>query len=164
MQKQIKILLTLLMALFLAVSCAKNNPNNPTKTKEEMLQQKWQCNDTTYGISQYIITDSKFDSLYEGSVSYSVSISKIAWNSDNKSGIIYGQYTEHSKKELIGKWYAIAFKDLTETTAHICGASKDLGNGTFDYSAESLEDAKTKFTIDNGYFSFYDGTACTVVK
>ena len=162
MQKQIKILLTILMALALAVSCAKNNPNDPnntTKTKEQMLQQKWQGNDTTYGISQYIITDSKFDSLYEGSVSYSVSISQIAWNSDNKSGIIYGQYTEHSQKELIGKWYAIAFKDLTETTAHICGASKGS-----DYSAENLEEAKTKFTIDNGYFTFYDGTACTVVK
>ncbi|OEJ16040.1 hypothetical protein BFL38_11325 [Brachyspira hampsonii] len=31
MQKQIKVLLTLLIALFLAVSCAKNNPNNPTQ-------------------------------------------------------------------------------------------------------------------------------------
>ena len=32
MQKQIKILLTLLTALILAVSCAENNPNNPTNT------------------------------------------------------------------------------------------------------------------------------------
>ncbi|ASJ22714.1 hypothetical protein BHAMNSH16_14105 [Brachyspira hampsonii] len=29
MQKQIKVLLTVIIALFLAVSCAKNNPNNP---------------------------------------------------------------------------------------------------------------------------------------
>ncbi|MEI0476803.1 hypothetical protein [Brachyspira pulli] len=34
MQKQIKILLTLLTALILAVSCAENNPNDPNNTTE----------------------------------------------------------------------------------------------------------------------------------
>ena len=116
MQKQIKILLTLLMALFLAVSCAKNNPNNPTKTKEEeMLQQKWQDNDTTWGISQYIITDSTFDSLYNDSVSYSFDIKYINWSSDT-AGIIYGQYTANSySQEVVGKYYAVSFKDLLVT-------------------------------------------------
>ncbi len=160
MQKQIKILLTLLTALILAVSCAENNPNTP-KTKEQMLQQKWQGNDTTWGISQYIITDSKFDSLYEGSVNYSVSISDIAWNSDNKSGIIYGQYTvNNNNKDYVGKWYAVSFKGLTDSTLSIAGASKKLEDGSFDSKAESLEEAKTKFTADNGYFGIY--TDCTV--
>lgn len=37
MQKQIKILLTLITVLILAVSCAKNNPNNPTSTTQDYV-------------------------------------------------------------------------------------------------------------------------------
>ena len=159
MQKQIKILLTILMALALAVSCAKNNPNNPTKTKEEeMLQQKWQDNDTTWGISQYIITDSTFDSLYNDSVSYSFSISEIVWNSDNKSGIIYGKYTANSySEEVVGKYYAVSFKDLTDTTVKISGAYKSGGVSATD----TLAEAKTTFTEAGGYFGVYSD--CTAV-
>ena len=160
MQKQIKILLTILMALVLSVSCSKNNPNNPnspTKTKEQMLQQKWQDNDTTWGISQYIITDSTFDSLYNDSVSYSFSISEIVWNSDNKSGIIYGKYTANSySQEVVGKYYAVSFKDLTDTTIKISGASKGS-----DFSAENLKEAISKFTEAGGYFGYYSD--CTAV-
>lgn len=158
MQKQIKIFSTLLTVLVLAVSCANTNPNDPTKTKEELLKQKWQDNDTTYGISQYHITDNKFDSLYNNSVSYSITIEKIAWNTDNTSGIIYGKYTANtSSPEVVNKWYAVSFKDLTETTIRICGASKNN-----DFSAESLEEAKTKFTEANDYFGYYSD--CTAVK
>lgn len=156
MQKQIKIFSTLLTVLVLAVACS--SPNNPTKTKEELLKQKWQDNDTTYGISQYLITDNKFDSLYNNSVSYSITIEEIAWNADNTSGIIYGKYTANtSSPEVVNKWYAVSFKDLTETTIRICGASKNN-----DFSAESLEEAKTKFTEANGYFGYYSD--CTAVE
>ena len=158
MQKQIKIFSTLLTVLVLAVSCANTNPNDPTKTKEELLKQKWQDNDTTYGISQYLITDNKFDSLYDSSISYSITIEEIAWNADNTSGIIYGQYTDNLYfPEVVNKWYAVSFKDLTETTIRICGASKNN-----DFSAETLEEAKTKFTEANGYFGYYSD--CTAVK
>lgn len=158
MQKQIKILLTILMALVLSVSCSKNNPNNPTKTKEQMLQQKWQDNDTTWGISQYIITDSTFDSLYNDSVSYSFSISEIVWNSDNKSGIIYGKYTANSySQEVVGKYYAVSFKDLTDTTLKISGAYKSGGVSATD----TLAEAKTTFTEAGGYFGVYSD--CTAV-
>ena len=158
MQKQIKIFSTLLTVLVLAVSCANTNPNDQTKTKEELLKQKWQDNDTTYGISQYHITDNKFDSLYNNSVSYSITIEEIAWNADNNSGIIYGKYTANtSSSGVVNKWYAVSFKDLTETTIRICGASKNN-----DFSAESLEEAKTKFTEANGYFGYYSD--CTAAK
>ncbi|WP_020005844.1 hypothetical protein [Brachyspira innocens] len=146
------------MALVLSVSCSKNNPNDPTKTKEQMLQQKWQDNDTTWGISQYIITDSTFDSLYNDSVSYSFSISEIVWNSDNKSGIIYGKYTANSSsQEVVGKYYAVSFKDLTDTTVKISGAYKSGGVSATD----KLEDAKTTFTEADGYFGAYSD--CTAV-
>ncbi|MEI0565041.1 hypothetical protein [Brachyspira pulli] len=153
MQKQIKILLTLLTALILAVSCAENNPNTPTKTKEEMLQQKWQYDNFEGG---YDIKADRVDDWAGTAVNYSVAIKEIVWNSDNKSGIIYGQYTTAPSynPNVVNKYYAIAFQNLTETTIEIAGASKDLGNGTYDSSAESLEEAKTKFTEANGYFYY----------
>ncbi|CCG57430.1 hypothetical protein WESB_1965 [Brachyspira pilosicoli WesB] len=166
MQKQIKIFSTLLTVLVLAVSCANTNPNDPTKTKEELLKQKWQDNDTTYGISQYHITDNKFDSLYNNSVSYSIIIEKIAWNTDNTSGIIYGKYTvNNNNPNYVGKYYAISFKGLADSKVSISGASKNIGTTekpTYDSSAESLEEAKTKFTEANGYFDFYSD--CTAVE
>ena len=166
MQKQIKILSTLLTVLILAVSCANTNPNDPTKTKEELLKQKWQDNDTTYGISQYHITDNKFDSLYNNSVSYSITIEKIAWNTDNTSGIIYGKYTvNNNNPNYVGKYYAISFKGLADSKVSISGASKNIGTTekpTYDSSAESLEEAKTKFTEANGYFGYYSD--CTAIK
>lgn len=163
MQKQIKIFSTLLTVLVLAVSCANTNPNDPTKTKEELLKQKWQDNDTTYGISQYHITDNKFDSLYNNSVSYSITIEKIAWNTDNTSGIIYGKYTvNNNNPNYVGKYYAISFKGLADSKVSISGASKQLADGSYDSSAETLDEAKTKFTEANGYFSYY--SECTAVK
>lgn len=163
MQKQIKILSTLLTVLILAVSCANTNPNDPTKTKEELLKQKWQDNNTTYGISQYHITDNKFDSLYDNSVNYSITIEKIAWNADNTSGIIYGKYTvNNNNPNYVGKYYAISFKGLTDSAVSICGASKQLADGSYDSSAETLDEAKTKFTEANGYFDFYSD--CTAVE
>ncbi|PTY40428.1 hypothetical protein [Brachyspira hampsonii] len=174
MQKQIKVLLTLLITLFLAVSCSKDNVTNPIKTKEEILQQKWEY--ANYAGSGYNITADKVDSFYTDStdnqekIGYSVAIKEIVWNADNTSGMIYGQYTSHSDTTLVNKYYAIAFKDLTETTIDICGASKQIGTdpstgwGIFDSSAESLEEAKTKFTEANGYIIFDEGTKCKVVK
>ena len=160
MQKQIKILLTILMALALAVSCAENNPNTPTdpipstdNANFSKLQQKWQYDNFEGG---YDIKADRVDDWAGTAVNYSVAIKEIVWNSDNKSGIIYGQYTTAPSynPNVVNKYYAIAFQNLTETTIEIAGASKDLGNGTYDSSAESLEEAKTKFTEANGYFYY----------
>ncbi|MEI0532223.1 hypothetical protein R4I97_11755 [Brachyspira pilosicoli] len=179
MQKRIKILLTLLlMILTLAISCS--SPNDPTENPNippdnewvnnpnfTTLKQKWQDNDTSFGITQYIITDNKFDNLYDNTVSYSFDIKYISWVSET-AGIIYGQYTVNDDNSVIGKWYAVSFKDLTATTIKICGASKQIGTdpntewGIYDFSAENLKEAISKFTEANGYFSYYSD--CTSVK
>ena len=176
MQKQIKILLTILMALVLAVSCAKNNPNNPTEDPNippdnewvnnpnfTKLQKTWQ--DKDYNTSKYVITDNKFDSLYNDSVSYSFDIKYINWSSDT-AGIIYGQYTANSySQEVVGKWYAVSFNGLTDSQVSIGGASKNIGtteNPIYDFSAENLKEAISKFTEANGYFGSY--STCTAVK
>lgn len=158
MQKQIKIFSTLLTVLVLAVSCANTNPNDPTK--ETNLQQNWKYADGNDG--GYNITADKVDSLYQGSVSYSVAIKEIAWNADNTSGIIYGQYTTAPSYNtgVANKYYAIAFKDLTSDTVSISGAYKVNGVSATD----TLAEAKTTFTETNGYFVFDDGSKFIVVK
>ena len=125
-----------------------------------MLQQKWQYDNYNGG---YDIAADKVDDWAETEVNYTIAIKEIVWNADNTSGIIYGQYTTAPSynPNVVNKYYAIAFQNLTETTIEIAGASKDLGNGTYDSSAESLEEAKTKFTEANGYFSY---TKLNVVK
>ncbi|MEI0560027.1 hypothetical protein R4L22_00415 [Brachyspira pilosicoli] len=161
MQKQIKIFSTLLTVLVLAVSCANTNPNDPTKTKEEMLQQKWQYDNFEGG---YDIKADRVDDWAGTAVNYSVAIKEIFWNKDNTSGIIYGQYTiaPSYNPSVANKYYAISFKGLTDSAVSICGASKQLADGSYDSSAESLEEAKTKFTEANGYFGSYSD--CIAVK
>ena len=159
MQKQIKIFSTLLTVLILAVSCANTNPNDPTKTKEEMLQQKWQYDNFEGG---YDIKADRVDDWAGTAVNYSVAIKEIAWNADNTSGIIYGQYTTAPSYNtgVANKYYAIAFKDLTSDTVSISGAYKVDGVSATD----TLAEAKTTFTEANGYFVFGDGSKCTAVK
>lgn len=161
MQKQIKIFSTLLTVLVLAVSCANTNPNDPTKTKEEMLQQKWQYDNFEGG---YDIKADRVDDWAGTAVNYSVAIKEIFWNKDNTSGIIYGQYTTAPSynPSVANKYYAISFKGLTDSAVSICGASKQLADSSYDSSAETLDEAKTKFTEANGYFSYY--SECTAVK
>lgn len=159
MQKQIKIFSTLLTVLVLAVSCANTNPNDPTKTKEEMLQQKWQYDNFEGG---YDIKADRVDDWAGTAVNYSVAIKEIFWNKDNTSGIIYGQYTTAPSYNtgVANKYYAFAFKDLTSDTVYISGAYKDGGVSATD----TLAEAKTTFTEANGYFVFGDGSKCIAVK
>lgn len=47
----------------------------------------------------------------------------------------------------VGKWYAVYYKDLTETSVQISGAA---GSVT---STETLEEAKKVFTVEKGYYA-----------
>lgn len=156
MQKQIKILLTLLTALILAVSCAKNNPNDPTNTawkdnpNHNLLKKSWY--DTASKDSTYNYDGTTFSSSWKGTVSYSFTVEEIVWGSDNTSGIIYGKYTANTySPQLVGKYYAVSFKSLTAESVSIAGAYKQDGVSATD----TLEEAKTTFTEANGYFSQY---------
>ena len=51
----------------------------------------------------------------------------------------------------VGKWYAIAFKELTASSVSLSGAYNASGK----ISAETLEEAISTFTIANGYFDNY---------
>ena len=78
-------------------------------------------------------------------------------NDEETAGYIYIKYTramnpDYSYSETapdVGKWYAIAFKELTASSVSLSGAY-----GTVS-STSTLEEAISTFTIDNGYFTTY---------
>lgn len=132
--------------------------------------------------SVYEISTSDFKNYGEGYSSYEGNNLVVGYTNDAKTeGYIYIKYTKayeststeptedkdtwtysswssswyrySSTAPDAGKWYAIAFKDLTATTIQISGA-----NGAKSSTA-SLEEAIAEFTIEKGYFGMY--SACT---
>lgn len=144
----IKSLSLIVFVLIVAISC-DNRPTAPiegtTHKNHSLLLGTWENNSSSY-TETYIYSYGKFDGG-----SYKMNVGMIIWSSDT-SGIIYGKYTENSSyKDVIGKYYAVSFKDLTESSISISGAYKQNGKtGT-----ATLEEAISEFTIDNGYYGYY---------
>ena len=145
--------ITIISILILSVSCNKVTPPDDGKLHKNhsLLLGTWNDTDTTYGSSSYIYDGQNFTSTYDGATSYAISVEEISWTSDT-SGFIYGKYTENTYTPSdVGKYYAVSFKDLTDTTISISGAY----HSEYGSSADSLNDAKANFTIDNGSFAIY---------
>ena len=137
----------LLVFLFIAIISCNKNPYN-------RLLGTWI---STYN-ETYIYDGKTFTSAYDGKNSYVITVERISYSSDT-AGIIYGKYTENSTygDAVVGKYYAVSFKDLTDTSISISGAYKDG-----KMSADTLVEAITEFTINNGYYSLY--SSCKKVK
>lgn len=134
----------LLVFLFIAIISCNKNPYN-------RLLGTWENKQPTY-TETYIYDGINFDAG-----SYKMKVKSIIWSSD-ASGIIYGRYITNSfYTNVVGKYYAVSFKDLTDTSISISGAFK---GGKM--SADSLVEAITEFTINNGYYSTY--SSCKKVK
>ena len=134
----------LLVFLFIAIISCNKNPYN-------RLLGTWE--NPKYSGETYIYDGITFTS----SGSYKMKVKSIIWSSD-ASGIIYGRYTENTySPSVVGKYYAVSFKDLTDTSISISGA---FNGGKM--AADSLVEAITEFTINNGYYSFY--SSCKKVK
>mgnify|MGYP004464911873 FL=1 len=134
----------LLVFLFIAIISCNKNPYN-------RLLGTWE--NPKYSGETYIYDGITFTS----SGSYKMKVKSIIWSSD-ASGIIYGRYTENTySPSVVGKYYAVSFKDLTDTSISISGAFK---GGKM--AADSLVEAITEFTINNGYYSLY--SSCKKVK
>ena len=134
----------LLVFLFIAIISCNKNPYN-------RLLGTWENKQPNF-IETYIYDGINFDAG-----SYKMKVKSIIWSSD-ASGIIYGRYTKNTNdSSVVGKYYAVSFKDLTDTSISICGAYKDG-----KMSADTLVEAITEFTINNGYYSFY--SSCKKVK
>ena len=161
-------LLIVVSLSFSLASCKTADDDNPLPQGIEELSAdspligKWK---DSYG-SIYEISQTEFSDYGESYDSYAGNNLVISKSTDN-SGYIYIQYTkayckQHSNYEEykytydndapdVGKWYAISFKELTNSSIQISGASKNDGKT----STETLEEAITEFTIENGYFAFY---------
>ena len=134
----------LLVFLFIAIISCNKNPYN-------RLLGTWENKQQTY-TETYIYDGINFDAG-----SYKMKVKSIIWSSD-ASGIIDGRYTKNTNdSSVVGKYYAVSFKDLTDTSISISGAYKDG-----KMSADTLVEAITEFTINNGYYSFY--SSCKKVK
>ena len=134
----------LLVFLFIAIISCNKNPYN-------RLLGTWENKQQTY-TETYIYDGINFDAG-----SYKMKVKSIIWSSD-ASGIIYGRYTKNTNdSSVVGKYYAVSFKDLTDTSISISGAYKDG-----KMSADTLVEAITEFTINNGYYGTY--SSCKKVK
>lgn len=137
----------LVVFLFIAIISCNKNPYNDNSR----LLGTWE--NPTYKGETYIYDGITFTS----SGSYKMKVKSIIWSSD-ASGIIYGRYTENTySPSVVGKYYAVSFKDLTDTSISISGAFK---GGKM--AADTLIEAITEFTINNGYYSLY--SSCKKVK
>lgn len=135
-------------------------PKDPTLSA---LEGKWK---SAYD-EVYTITADTFDA---GEYSYAGNELEIV-EDDETSGRIFVKYTRaycltHSDYAKfifaydtdapdVGKWYAIHYEDLTESSVKISGAYGAKS------STNTLEEAKSEFTVDNGYFEKH--SECTKV-
>lgn len=135
----------LLVFLFIAIISCNKNPYN-------RLLGTWENKQPTY-TETYIYDGINFDAG-----SYKMKVKSIIWSSD-ASGIIYGRYITNSfYTNVVGKYYAVSFKDLTYNNISISGAYKSDGKTGTD----TLVEAISEFTINNGYYSLY--SSCKKVK
>ena len=135
----------LVVFLFIAIISCNKNPYN-------RLLGTWENKQPTY-TETYIYDGINFDAG-----SYKMKVKSIIWSSD-ASGIIYGRYITNSfYTNVVGKYYAVSFKDLTYSSVSISGAYKKDGK----IAADSLVEAITEFTINNGYYGNY--SSCKKVK
>ena len=146
-------LLIVVSLSFSLASCKTDNDDDDPI----LLVGKWQ--DSSNFI--YEISKNEFSNYGEGFDSYAGNKLVISITSnDFNSGYIYIQYTraadenwnyttDKTKAPDVGKWYSISFKELTNSSIKLSGA---YGEKT---STETLEEAITEFTIENGYFASY---------
>ena len=154
-------LLVVVSLSFSLASCKTADDDNPLPQGVEELSAdspligKWK---DSYG-SIYEISQTEFSNYGKSYESYAGNNLVISKSTDN-SGCIYIQHTraadenwnyttDKTKAPDVGKWYAISFKELTNSSIKLSGA---YGEKT---STETLEEAITEFTIENGYFANY---------
>lgn len=162
--RALAVLCALLFVSFGFMSCQQEDE---TEYVNYSLTGTW-VNSYSGGTSVYKITSSTFDnsgtSSYNGTTStydsYAGNNLVVSYTNDEETaGYIYIKYTramnpDHSYSETapdVGKWYAIAFKELTASSISLSGAYNASGKT----STETLEEAISTFTIANGYFTFY---------
>ena len=156
------------VACLVLVGC---NPQTRDVTVEKVIVRPLEANDAIIGSwsdagQKFEIQTNTFKNSYFYNTwieSYTGNNLLITYTSSN-SGYIYMKYTKAAMPDWsyseeapdVGKWYALAFKDLNTTDAtnsvKIAGAWKQGAVNAF----EKLEDAVNAFTVENGYFATFN--------
>ena len=148
----------IMLAMLLAVSCdvAKEEDNNSETSVyvdvPENLIGTWENVTAAYTETYTITKDTFSNGYYEGN---NAKVFKI----NETSGYIYIKYTKAMNADWsysetapdVGKWYAISYKNLTDSSVKLSGAYKADGKT----SMATIDEAKAEFTIENGYFALY---------
>lgn len=141
--------LTLFMLMMIFVSCDTAAEENSDNAQTPLYVGTWK---STYN-ETYKITETTFsyDSNGYGFEADNLVIDK----KDDKSGVFYMQITKNNKwwttSDPVGKWYAVAYKNMTDISLSLSNAC------TAEYEMDcqdSLEAAKAHFVADK-YFTFY---------
>ena len=111
--------------------------------------------------AHYVITQSSFDNYGSWGDSYAGNNLVVLKQSDT-AGTIFIKYTRAMNPDYsytttapdVGKWYAVSYKSLTDTSVEIAGAANYTNGGVS--SCDTLEEAKEEFTIEKGYFETHD--------
>ena len=150
----------MILAMFFAVSCDVAQEEDATDTENEPsvfidvpdnLIGTWEFNGQW--TESYTITKDSFTNGY-----YTGNNAKV-YKTSETSGYIYIQYTKAANADWtysetapdVGKWYAVHYKDLTDSTLKLSGAYKADGKS----AVATIDEAKAEFTVDNGYFGIY---------
>ncbi len=147
------------VAVLVFSGCVQN-----TNSVADSLEGTWVDSYNSY----YKITATTFENYGDNYESYAGDTLTIV-AADETSGTIFFKYTRalcatHSDfansvytydtdASDVGKWYAVSYKDLTDSSVKLSGA---FGTKT---SCDTLDEAKEEFTIANGYFAIY--SECT---
>lgn len=160
--RALAVLCALLFVSFSFMSCQQEDE---TEYVNYSLTGTW-VNSYSGGTSVYKITSSTFDnsgtSSYNGTTStydsYAGNNLVVSYTNDEETaGYIYIKYTRAMNSDYsetapdVGKWYAIAFKELTASSVLLSGAYNASGKT----STETLEEAISTFTIAKEYFNNY---------
>lgn len=154
------VLTALLMSALVAVSftsCKSDDDDDLPSgveylSSDSLLIGTWNGGTEQYPESYKISKNDFSNGYYEGN-------ELCVRNISSSSGYIYIKYTKAMNADWsysenapdVGKWYAISYKNLTDDTVSISGAYKS-GGAT---SIETLDEAVSEFTIENGYFGTY---------
>ena len=128
------------------------NGNGKTHKNYNMLIGTWQGQDPKNPQEAYVFDGTSFSA--EPST-YSIEVLEISWTTDTE-GFFYGKYSSSWDANSVGKYYAVSFKGLTETDLSISGALNGThGVSQSGWTADTLEEAKSIFTIEAGSFAQY---------
>ena len=130
------------------------------KTNYQWLQKTWKTTSTSTMSKVFKYIDNKNNDTgalnsyhtYPSAtgMNYNIVIEAIGWISDTE-GIMYGKFGYISDYNLLNKYYAIAFRNLTANSVEFSEAS--LANKQY---TETLEEATNTFTIASGAFAAYN--------